>query len=394
MMNVIINEGLVDKDYVENHTVGYDELVQRVAGVPGRAGVADHRHTGRGHRHAGPRVRHEPAGGHPRRGRPRTPYRRRPGGAGHHVAFPPWSGPGATWAAGSSHCPCGPSPSSGTCSSGPTSSGPAPASLNQWLLGPALTGELGSRPAHQGAVRLQLQPGGGGAPPGEDRGRPAAGRPVHRRVRAVPHRHGRLRRHRAAGHHPARAVRHHVLLGPLLHVDQQPGHRAAGRGRAQRRAVPPDLPSGWAWRTTGTASPTRRWPWPSTTGRPRPSRASPSRPLKEKGWARLNLPDPDHYAPYAEGGFPTGVGQVRVQVHPARSRRATSSSPCSGRATTSSSPGGTIDPLPHYIPPVEDIDGTPVSALHALAQGRTPSSTPSTATWPTSAGSRASSRSS
>src|SRR5437868_5557239 len=34
MMNVIINEGLVDKDYVERYTVGYDELAERVQQYP------------------------------------------------------------------------------------------------------------------------------------------------------------------------------------------------------------------------------------------------------------------------------------------------------------------------------------------------------------------------
>src|SRR5262249_31375582 len=34
--------------------------------------------------------------------------------------------------------------------------------------------------------------------------------------------------------------------------------------------------------------------------------------LAETGWARLNLPDADHYAPHAEGNFPTPSGKVEL----------------------------------------------------------------------------------
>ncbi len=34
MMHVIINEGLVDKDYVDQHTVGFEELAERVQQYP------------------------------------------------------------------------------------------------------------------------------------------------------------------------------------------------------------------------------------------------------------------------------------------------------------------------------------------------------------------------
>ena len=38
MMNVIINKGLVDTDYVERYTVGYDELAERVQQTTRRSG--------------------------------------------------------------------------------------------------------------------------------------------------------------------------------------------------------------------------------------------------------------------------------------------------------------------------------------------------------------------
>ena len=69
-------------------------------------------------------------------------------------------------------------------------------------------------PPVRGDGRVELQPAGHRAqrrarPPG-----PGPRRPVHRRARAVPHRHGPLRRHRAAGHHPDRGDRRRAVVGP------------------------------------------------------------------------------------------------------------------------------------------------------------------------------------
>ena len=36
--------------------------------------------------------------------------------------------------------------------------------------------------------------------------------------------------------------------------------------------------------------------------------------LKREGWARLNLPAPDQYAPHAAGGFPTPSGKVELKA--------------------------------------------------------------------------------
>ena len=67
-----------------------------------------------------------------------------------------------------------------------------------------------------------------------------ARRPVHRRPRAVPHRHGALRRHRAAGDHADRG--RPTSSWPWGHLWiglERGGHRAARRGVQQHRAVPP-----------------------------------------------------------------------------------------------------------------------------------------------------------
>ena len=66
-----------------------------------------------------------------------------------------------------------------------------------------------------------------------------ARRSVHRGARAVPDRHGRLRRHRPAGDDAARAPRRGEALWALLHGGEQPGHPAPRRGETQHADIPP-----------------------------------------------------------------------------------------------------------------------------------------------------------
>ena len=148
--------------------------------------------------------------------------------------------------------------------------------VNQFQLGPGADRRARPRPADQGPVRLQQQPGHPGLAPGPDAAGAGPRRPVHRGQRAVPHRHRRLRRHRPAGDDAARAVRPDVLVGPPLPELEPAGDRAARRGGAERRAVPPAVGDGWVWTSTGTASATRRWRRRRSTGRTRTSPGSPS----------------------------------------------------------------------------------------------------------------------
>jgi anaerobic selenocysteine-containing dehydrogenase len=71
--------------------------------------------------------------------------------------------------------------------------------------------------------------------------------------------------------------------------------------------------------------------------------------LAETGWARLNLPDADHYAPHAEGGFPTPSGKQEFRAAAAAGGNFVL--PLFRQGSTESQPGGEVDPLPHYIPP-------------------------------------------
>ena len=80
--------------------------------------------------------------------------------------------------------------------------------------------------------------------------------------------------------------------------------------------------------------------------------------LKERGWARLNLPDPDHYAPHAEGNFPTPSGKVEFKSSMAE-QVGNIVLPVFREGSNEFQVGGTIDPLPHYIAPEEDVNGSP-----------------------------------
>ena len=80
--------------------------------------------------------------------------------------------------------------------------------------------------------------------------------------------------------------------------------------------------------------------------------------LKEEGWARLNLPGPDDYAPFAEGGFPTPSGKCEFKSSMAE-LAGNLVVPVFREGYNEFQPGGTVDPLPHYVPPPEDADGSP-----------------------------------
>ncbi|HEY2830930.1 MAG TPA: molybdopterin-dependent oxidoreductase [Sporichthyaceae bacterium] len=73
--------------------------------------------------------------------------------------------------------------------------------------------------------------------------------------------------------------------------------------------------------------------------------------LRETGWARLNLPDPDHYAPHAEGNFPTPSGKTEFVASIAAGGNFVL--PLFRQGSNDHQAGQPVDPLPHYIPPRE-----------------------------------------
>ena len=130
--------------------------------------------------------------------------------------------------------------------------GRRPRTINMSTIGDDLLRESGScadgrlRAADRGARRLQQQPGRGGARVAEGRARLRARRPLHRRARALPDRHRRPCRLRAAGHDAARAPRRPHELRPHLRADQRAGDRAARRGASRTRRSSASWPRAWA----------------------------------------------------------------------------------------------------------------------------------------------------
>jgi len=78
--------------------------------------------------------------------------------------------------------------------------------------------------------------------------------------------------------------------------------------------------------------------------------------LRRTGWARLNLPPADQYAPHAEGNFPTPSGKVEFRSSLAE-RVGNFVVPPFRQGCNQFQPGGTVDPLPHYVPPRAPADG-------------------------------------
>ncbi|MGD9526949.1 molybdopterin-containing oxidoreductase family protein [Pseudonocardia sp.] len=79
--------------------------------------------------------------------------------------------------------------------------------------------------------------------------------------------------------------------------------------------------------------------------------------LRETGWARLNLPSRDEYAPHRDGGFPTPSGKTEFRS----SIENNFVVPLFRQGSNEHQPGDPIDPVPHYIPPREKSD-----AVHRL----------------------------
>jgi anaerobic selenocysteine-containing dehydrogenase len=77
--------------------------------------------------------------------------------------------------------------------------------------------------------------------------------------------------------------------------------------------------------------------------------------LKEKGWARLNLPDRDHYAPHAEGNFPTASGKCEFYSSMAE-QAGNFVVPVFREGYNEFQPGNAVDPLPCYVPPDDDLE--------------------------------------
>jgi anaerobic selenocysteine-containing dehydrogenase len=82
--------------------------------------------------------------------------------------------------------------------------------------------------------------------------------------------------------------------------------------------------------------------------------------LKREGFARLNLPSPDTYAPHTEGNFPTPSGKCEFVASMAAGGNFVL--PLFRQGSNEFQPGEPIDPVPNYIPPRESPYTNPARA--------------------------------
>lgn len=97
--------------------------------------------------------------------------------------------------------------------------------------------------------------------------------------------------------------------------------------------------------------------------------------LKEKGYARLNVGDPVTRAPHAKGNFPTRSGKVELKSESLESF-GNMVADILRSGSTEFQPRNRIDPLPEYIPPYESVSSNaelgsrfPLSLLSPKAHG-------------------------
>jgi anaerobic selenocysteine-containing dehydrogenase len=355
MMHVIVNEGLMDKEYVDAHTVGYAELAERVqqyppdwasqvTGVPAddiitlareyatsqpsaiRIGVALERHAG---------------GGQTVRSIACLPALV---GAWRHVGggvlqLPLWAFP-LQW--GTLH--------------GAELIRPGTRVLNQWHLGPALTGELGLDPPIKALFVYNTNP----VVVAPNQAQTLAGLAREDLFTVV------------SEHFLTDTADYDdIVLPATTQLEQfdimfswghlylslnQPAIEPLGeavpnveqfRRLSQRMGLDIDW---YKLSDEEMALAALDWSHPNLEG------ITLDR-LKEEGWARLSLPGPDDYAPHAEGNFPTPSGKVEFRSSIAEAV-GNLVLPVFREGSNEFQPGGTVDPLPHYVAPEEDAGGS------------------------------------
>ncbi|NIB44310.1 molybdopterin-dependent oxidoreductase [Pseudomaricurvus alkylphenolicus] len=79
--------------------------------------------------------------------------------------------------------------------------------------------------------------------------------------------------------------------------------------------------------------------------------------LKQEGFVRLGLPKPDEYAPHAQGNFPTPSGKCEFRSTIAEQGNFVI--PLFRQGYAGQQLGDSVDPLPHYIEPVQSQQATP-----------------------------------
>ncbi|MDR6116933.1 anaerobic selenocysteine-containing dehydrogenase [Aeromicrobium sp. SORGH_AS981] len=356
MMHVIIDEGLTDDEYIANHTIGYDELVERVqqytpewasqeTGIPVetirtlareyatsqpsviRIGVAVERHAG---------------GGQTVRTLSCLPALvgawRNPGGG--ILQLPLWAFP-VNWPA-FMH---------------PELQTPGTQVVNQYLLGQALTGELELRTPLHALMVYNSNP----VVVAPDQARLLEGLSREDLFTVV------------SEHFITDTARYaDIVLPATTQLEQEDimfswGHLYATYNNPSIEPRGEAVPNTELFRRLAAAMGfdddpifTRTdeqmiaeafdWSAPAMEGITVAS-------LKEKGWARLNVPSPDEYAPHREGNFRTPSGKTEFLSSAAAGGNFVV--PLFRQGSNDHQPGQPVDPLPHYIPPRETTSADP-----------------------------------
>lgn len=355
MMHVIIRDGLVDRDYVERYTLGYAELAQRAAafpvslvaqitGVPEdvivelatnfaraqpsvvRIGVALERHTGGGQ--AVRAISCLPA---------LVGSWRRPGGG--VLQLPIWAFP-VNW---------------GTFMR-PDFIGPGPRVINQWKLGQALNGELDLDPPIRSLFVYNANP----MVMSPEQGRIEAGLGREDLFTVV------------SEQFMTDTARYaDIVLPATTQVEQEDimfswGHFYLSYNDKAIEPLGEAVPNTELMRRLakgmGFEEPcfyrsdaalieeSMLWDSPALQG-------ITLELLKEKGYARLNLPSPDDYAPHAKGNFLTPSGKCEFKASLAEGGNFVL--PLFRQGYDGQQPGESLDPLPNYIPAQESSLANP-----------------------------------
>jgi anaerobic selenocysteine-containing dehydrogenase len=356
MMHVIIAEGLVDEDYVANYTVGFEDLAKRVqeyppervseiTGIPADDIITLAREYAAAQPSAirvGVAIERQANGGQAMRAIASLPGLT---GAWRHVGggilqLPLWAFP-LQW---------------GTLQR-PDLIQPGTRVLNQWLLGPALTGELDLDPPIKGLFVYNSNP-----------------------VVMVPHQEktvaGLAREDLftvvSEQYLTDTADFADIVLPATTQLEQfdimfswghlymslnQPAIEPLGEAvsnveQFRRLTQRMGLEDDW-YRLSDEEMALAAYDWsaPALEG-------ITLELLKEKGWARLNLPGPDEYAPHAEGNFPTASGKCEFYSSMAE-QAGNFVVPVFREGYNEFQPGNAVDPLPCYVPPEDDLEGGP-----------------------------------
>ena len=360
MMHVIINEGLVDKEYVDSYTVGYEELAERVqeypperaaqiTGVPAedivtlareyamsqpsaiRIGVAIERHAG---------------GGQTVRAITCLPALvgawRQPGGG--ILQLPLWAFP-LQWAT----------------LQRPELIRPGTRIVNQFQLGSALTGELGLDPPIKALFIYNSNPVV--VAPGQSA--TVAGLAREDLFTVVSEQYLTDTADYADIVLPATTQLEQFDLmfswGHFYLTRNEPAIEPLGEAVSnvelfRRLSERLGLEDDW-YHLSGEemALAVLDWSAPVLEGITPES-------LRETGWARLNLPAAEVYAPHAEGNFASASGKCEFVT----SMPANFVAPVFREGSNDHQSLTPLDPLPHYTPAEEDREGYPFP-LHLLS---------------------------